>query len=384
MRTKVFWAIVGSIVAVIAAIVLMIVFIPKAPSDTQNEEGVRTINMRWTDGYDGKTIVDEGNRKMFVINGNHSSWENLYIQTDAKEVKIVNLKITNKNGGVGIKILASNAIVEMENVAIKMESNGGHAVEFSRNAKLEVHDEVILSGGNGSRGGQSGGSGIKAEDLTIVGDGELKLNGGNAANGNAGGNGYNGKSFNVNVSAASFGNNGRNGNNGGDGETGGVGQKAGQGGDGLSCAHLTVKETVRIISYGGNGAASGQGGRGGDGGDGEGAVEGRPIPINSYSGGRGGNAGQGGAGADEVRMGYGIACSQAIIADTASVSSKRGKRGTAGSAGSPGVAGVGGKSMSGVSRGGSGSSAGKGKEGKALAASALVEYYADSLIGKIN
>lgn len=397
---KSFVAIIVSASAVILGTIILILCLVLIPRTDGNKEVSQdpfdndlpelVVQLKRTDDYNNFTIEDIHKRDSITIDGGGTSWQNLYIVTDAKEFNLRNLNVVNDNGGIGIKIITTNATVELQNVSVKMNSKSGVALQAQSGTEIKIAGLVDLIGGDGlvSQNGGCALDGVGA--LTIGGDGTLNLIGGNGGAGRNGIRGQDGRSYDTALRKAEMFEHGSHGADGGNGTNGGNGQQAGMGGDALSCTNLSIQGTVSINCLGGNSNKSGDGAQGGDGGDGEGACSGNPWQIEQYNGGRGGDAGDGGNGGDESRPGYGIICKKATIEKSAKVSASVGKRGSAGTGGAPGNPGSGGESMggsfndwNGTSDGESGASGKNGKAGAALSDEEIFAYKIDSLDGEI-
>lgn len=392
MRTKAFFIITGSIllVIIVAIILLSCLFgkninvneIEGNSNNVDTADMVKRVDLEWNDDHDNTTITNSENLEKFIINGNGTSWKNLYIETNAKEIEINDVSLVNSHGGVGVNLQASNVIVSLNNVRIEMQSRSGCALKVSLNAELRISGKVELIGGDGLPC-NDGGSAITADVLVITGVDILELYGGNAGQGTDGQEGQSGTSYDISLRTASWFEHGSDGRDGGDGVKGGNGIAAGQGGDALVCRSLSVRgDNLMVEAYGGDGAKSGSGARGGNGGNGEGAEKGHPMPMHDYIGGKGGDAGAGGDGANEIRPGYGIICESAAIDELAVVTAQMGTRGQAGNGAEPGTPGIGGETMTGTPQGGA--TAERGVDGEALEESLLVDYSIETLIGEIN
>lgn len=83
--------IIGIVIVLIAIVVLILIsFIKNSSSnDIKNESGkedssVKVINMQWSDDYNNTNLEEDSEIDTLIINGNGTSWTNLYIKTNAK------------------------------------------------------------------------------------------------------------------------------------------------------------------------------------------------------------------------------------------------------------------------------------------------------------
>ncbi len=176
---------------------------------------------------------------------------------------------------------------------------------------INVVGGVYIGGGNGASSGASGLAGILAtgRNLTITGDGELEVVGGNGVDATtAGGNGSDGATAIIAETAtvdmtgelsATGGNggNGATGSRGADGSgnncPGYAGASGGNGGSGkaaIYCCSIVVEELSIVTLKAGNGGNGGNGGHGGNG-----TRDSAPWSNGNNKGGNGGNGGNGGS-----------------------------------------------------------------------------------------
>lgn len=344
------------------------------------------------DTYSGISIKDYNNRESLIIDGNNYYFEELTIETNAKNVIISNISIKNDCSTI-LVMNGAYTTLKLESCLFDVENTACAANILSDKCIITLVSTSKFYGGDADTA-QNGASALLANDITINTEEEsmgiLCLYGGIAGVGVNGTNGSDGYSYNPSTQYTSW-SSGRDGASGGNGENASEAIAAGQGGDALVCQELTVYNNAVLKCYGGDGAKSGAGANGGDGGSGEGAVTPNPIRWRSYSGGCGGNSGNGSNGADEVRPGVGIKATTVNIYSTTNVISVRGKRGEPGVGGKAGLPGTGGwGSESSVTHSGgpkqasSGAYGIDGNKGKILDESEIFDYIINTISGFIG
>lgn len=336
-------------------------------------------------------LNDSKGRSKLTINGGAATYKNISFTTNAKEVFFSNITILNSVDSCVLELTGSNPHVTFDDVTIKSNYNSGTAVKItSNNAEMTIERSVLLQGGDGAEY-QDGGVPLKAQNLTITGNGSFKCQGGAAGKGLDGKKGSDGTSYSTSRKTAAAFDPGHDGANGGSGQHGQDGRSAGHGGDAIVANNVTIEGSLTVLCYGGAANKSGNGGSGGHGGNGEGATKAKLAQFASYQGGRGGDAGNGGSGADEERPGCGINANQLTIASSAKVTCKAGAKGSAGKGAAAGSPGKGGESSGGSvgHPGGYGTASGgnqgqPGKDGKSLDVSKIQDYIVQRLVGTIK
>lgn len=217
--------------------------------------------------------------------------------------------VDNQEGGIGI-ISETISILGEGNILIN-GGNGGNGV-----------------GHNGKDGkpGKDGAEGVQTASILFDIDGNVCITGGNAGNGAdglAGDNGAPGSRYDVWFSKAG---------NGGHGGTGGKGGNSGLPSSAISINNASddiVYKNGQITMINGNGGSGGTGGKGGDGGNGGNS--------NAWGteGGDAGNAGNGGAGGDGSK-GATLNIASPFISSQTGIDGIVGKGGQPGSVGKPG------------------------------------------------
>lgn len=318
-----------------------------------------------------KLASDNGISCLILLNACFSggSSENAAISIDGGKLIIMSY-------GAGSEIRGGGAIYGIDGEEAEIEilgkspvtirggdgnSSRSGGVGISAN-KLTLVGKVNIYGGNGGNGAigtsgrdgraaTNGGTAVIAKDLEIT-SGEIVIYGGNGGNGGNGFNGIDGANGKAGdraegTSGHTRGYDGDNGVPGGSGTNGGDG---GDGGNALMFSALTIK-SGKVIIGAGNGGNGGAGGRGGDGGDGGEGGRGRghhtvwPFGADG-NGGNGGNGAYGGSGAKGGNGGdSGIAFSygQVELAIGGILEICEGSAGNGGNGGRGGYGGAGGK-----------------------------------------
>lgn len=249
-----------------------------------------------------------------------SLYDRVSIEGDGYTVASADIEIRSR--GTPLTIVLDNASFSSASARPVISSTSDSVLT------LEIRGNVVLKG-HDSETGITGSDAIKAQNIRIILDGDLRLVGGMGAagsSGSTGGSGYNGiTASSVSVSGsgsitaiggaggrggdgddnrsvasdgsdASEGSYATSGANGGTGAAGGAG---GRGGIGIEAKRLTVtgSPTISLVGgQGGNGGTGGAGGTGGNGGDGFNEMGSNRDAAAGGTGGTGGRGGSGGAG----------------------------------------------------------------------------------------